>query len=259
MTEAIRLPTCPSPFQLDRLSADDVSDIERAQLDRHVAGCAACARGLAERAAERADFVPDPDLLARLAAPGAAPVDRPRPRAVRRRVAAVVAPALLCAAGLLLWVRSRAPEQPEPPVIGRSSTMKGGFAARLVVQPAGAPAAIEAAAGSVHRVHPGDRLQVEVSLPERRFVAAYSSDGAGTISRYSPVDAPMVAIEPGGDQVLPNSTILDAVLGREIIAVFACASEADDATLRRHVLAGAPAGCEVSRIELVKVAPESEP
>ena len=94
-----------------------------------------------------------------------------------------------------------------------------------------------------------------VRLAERRFVAAYSLDGAGAISRYSPVEPALVAIEPGGDQVLPNSTILDDVLGRETLAVFACERAQPDALLRSHVVTGELAGCEVTRIELIKAAP----
>jgi hypothetical protein len=241
---------CPSHLQLDRLSAGDLSDVERVRLERHVATCGTCMRDLAERAAERAGFVPEPRVLARLAAAvPASSIGR-----MRRRVAAVVAPAILCAAGVLIMVRER---PAEPPAIGRRATAKGGFAARLIIERAGelVDAAARPTEGAAHQVQAGDRVQIAISLPGDRFVAAYSRDSAGAVSRYAPIDAPMIAIGPGGDQLLPNSTILDAVLGRETIAVFACARDQADAVLRIHVVSGAIPGCDVARIALVKVAP----
>jgi hypothetical protein len=234
---------CPSQFQLDRLSASELTNLERMRLERHVASCAACERGLVERAVERAQFVPDPRTLARLtprASPGAL--------ASWRRAMMVSVPVVLCAAGVLVVTFVR---QPSSPAILRESVTKGGFEASVMVERKGVVSAL----GAVARVQPDDRLQVTISLPEPRFVAVYSCDGAGAVTRYAPIDAAMVAMAPGAEQALPNSTILDGVPGRETLAVFACRHEQSDAVLRDHVLGGAPGGCEVSRTELLKAVP----
>jgi hypothetical protein len=245
---------CPSQYQLDRLSADEVTDIERARLERHVVGCAACAGALEQRAIERSELVADPRLLARLAADGRSV---PPPRRARRRWA--WAPAFAVAIGLLIAVRAsqtdpRPPARtdPQPPARSRRTVLKGGADARIFIERSGRLLAIEPAGESPVLVQSGDRLQVAIRLPEPRFVAVYSIDGSGTVSRYAPVDTPMVRM-PAGEQVLPNSTILDDVLGRETVTVFACAADQSDLALRRQLRDTAVPECQVSRVELVKV------
>lgn len=228
---------CPSQFQLDRLSADDATRDERIRLERHVASCATCKRGLAERADERARFVPNPRTLAQLTASAG--------RARRLRWLATSAPVALCAAAVLIAWRVR------QPAIARRGSPKGGVEVSLFVERNGVPMPLDAGG----RVRPDDRLQVAVSLPEPRYVAVYSVDGARAVSRYSPTDAAMVAIGPGIEQVLPNSTILDNVLGRETLVVFTCTGDHGDAELRARVAEGELAGCEIARYELDKVAP----
>jgi hypothetical protein len=235
--------SCPSQFQLDRLSADELTNLERMRLERHVASCAACERGLVERAVERAQFVPEPRTLARLT-PRAGAGARPS----WRRALVVSLPVVLCAATVLVVSYAR---PPSAPAIPRQSVTKGGVETHVMVQRDGVVSAL----GAVARVQPDDRLQVTISLPEPRFVAVYSCDGAGSVSRYAPIERAMVAMAPGAEQALPNSTILDGVPGRETLAVFACLDEQTDAALRDHVLGGAPSGCEVSRTELLKAVP----
>jgi hypothetical protein len=229
---------CPSQFQLDRLSANELTSLERMRLERHVASCPTCERGLVDRAVERAQFVPDPRTWGRLAATA------PRSRRWRRWTLAA-APAIACACVLIaMQVRQSGSG------VSRHSVTKGGIEISLVVERNG----VRAALGLDGRVRPGDRLQVAVRVPEARFVAVYSIDGTRSVSRYAPVEAAMVAIAPGSEQVLPNSTILDDVLGRETLVVFTCVRDQPDATLRAYVLGGAIPGCDVSRTELIKAA-----
>ena len=234
---------CPSQLQLDRLSGDEVTALERRRLEHHITGCPACERGVAQRAAERAEFVADPRLLARLSERASAV-----PPARHRHRIAIAVPAILCAAAVLLVLRTRS----SSPAIERRTVTKGGFEARLVIERDGELLPIAGAGGLVH---PGDRLQVAISVQAPRFVAVYSIDGAGTVSRYVPIDRVMLAMAGGAEQVLPNSTILDEVPGRETIAVFACLDAQSDTALRDHVQGGTLAGCEISRIELRKVVP----
>ncbi len=272
--------TCPSQLALDRLFAGELHDLERARLSRHVAGCAPCAEALAERQAEREAFVPDAALEARLArlsaaatttasstveaaAPAVTPAALAAPAGLAPRpphppLWKKLAPAVLalgsCAALLALTLR---PGPAEPP-IDRRATRKGGAgparepqAVQLFVQRGGE--LVPVVDGG--RLHPGDQLQLVLRVAAPRFVALYSRDGAGAISRYAPIDSAMVEVRSGEEVVLPNSTVLDEVLGPERLAVFFCARPLEEAVLRAHVEAGQPAGCEVRRLRLDKVLP----
>jgi Putative zinc-finger len=260
---------CPSQLTLDRLFAEELNDLERARLQRHLAGCGSCAEALAARQAERDAFVPDPALAARLdmlrVAPSAV-LDRARiaprldprlapPRAPSRRWTKIAPAALAlasCAALLALTLRPRPSEPPiDPDTIDRRATPKGGSEVQLFVQRRGQ--LVPVVDGG--RLHPGDQLQVVLHLAAPRFVALYSRDGAGTISRYAPIDSTMVEVVSGEDASLPNSTVLDDVLGPEVLAVFFCEQPQAEALLRAHVAEGRPAGCDVHRLRLDKVRP----
>lgn len=279
---------CPSQFLLDRLSAGELSDVERMGAEKHTATCPQCQRALAARETERAEFTPDPRVLTRLAELSAA---RPRWNP-RRRWAAMAAPAFLCAAGLLLVLRARpADEQPGSGAadLPRQGTIKGGFAAKILVERDGELSALEPSVDGARqlpsaaaspaprpdaddeqpRLRPGDRLQAVVRISDDRYVAVYSLDAAGTRTRYSPPEpspeaamtpaadaaAPaMVQLAAGAEQPLPNSTILDDVLGPEALAVFACKAPRADAELRARVVEGALEGCEIARFFAVKAA-----
>jgi Putative zinc-finger len=275
---------CPSQWVLDRLVGGELSDVERARIERHAGGCARCAVQLAERAAAQAQFAPDTALMAELAAvgeatrgaasgegvdTGAAERGAAPTRAARRwaRPIWIVTPALAAAAAVVLLLRTPRPEEEIDPALdpARLGTRKGptvgatspsGSASRVRILVERGAARWELA--GLGAVRPGDRIQATVELAEERFVAMYARDGAGVILRYAPNDAanhaPMIALPMGGERALPNSTILDEVLGRELLAVFVCRAAQTDEVLRAHVERGAPAGCEVSRLELVKEA-----
>jgi anti-sigma factor RsiW len=250
---------CPSQLALDRLFAGELHDLERARLLRHLAGCASCAEQMAARQAERDAFVPDPALEERLERlerlggepPAARAPARVEPPRAKPRRWAKLAPAALalasCAALLALTLRPRS----SAPPIDRRSTLKGGHEVQLFVQRHGE--LLPVADGG--QLHPGDQLQVALRVAAPRFVALYSRDGAGTISRYAPIASTMVEVSPGEEAILPNSTVLDDVLGPELLAVFSCARPQEEALLRAQVEAGQPAGCEVHRLRLDKVLP----
>lgn len=247
---------CPSELALDRLFAGECNDLEKARILRQLASCAACAEALEARRAEREDFAPDPQLLARLAAldaqptaaPSLAPRGTPRGAARRWRHLAPAAVALAsCAALLVLALRPRSSD----PAIDRSATSKGGPRVELLLLRRGELSPV--ADGDT--LYPGDQLQVVLRVAAPRFVALYSRDGAGTLSRYAPTDPTMTQVLPGGAAIMPNSTVLDEVLGRETLAVFLCELPQEDARLRAHVEAGQPAGCEVHRLHVDKVLP----
>jgi hypothetical protein len=237
---------CPSQLALDRSFAGELSDLEQARLSRHVAHCTSCSRELANRCDERDAFAPDPRLLAQLRqdAPGKAAGSTTRRW---RRAAFAAVPLVLCAAGVVLVLRPAASTPPEE--LDRRAVSKGGGHVALFVQRDGELREL----GDAARVYPGDRLQVKVRVPALRFVAVYSRDGAGVVSRYAPVDLPMVQVAAGGDVILPNSTVLDDVLGQEFLAVFSCQDRQEEQVLRAHVEGSQPAGCDVTRYRLDKV------
>jgi hypothetical protein len=247
---------CPSQLQLDRLFAGELSDLERARLERHLAACPACERQLAARAEEQERFEPEPRLLAALASrqagagaaaarPGTAVSGAARPPRLGRRLTAVLATGMGLAAAAVVLLLLRA-ARPAPSELDRRGTRKGGFAT-VVCECDGQRREL----GEGSRVRPGDRLQVYVRLPDTRFVAVYSRDGGGAVARYAPVEGEMAELA-AGERELPNSTILDEVAGAEQLAVFACERPLGDAQLRAHVVAGSPEGCEVARVRLVK-------
>jgi hypothetical protein len=247
---------CPSQLALDRLFAEELHDLERARLLRHLAGCASCTDQMAARQAERDAFVPDLALAARLDALRAETPTVLAPPRVRPRRWTKLAPAALalasCAALLTLTLRPRPSEPPiDPDAIDRRATRKGGSEVQLFVQRRGQLVAL--AEGG--HLHPGDQLQAVLRVAGPRFVALYSRDGAGTISRYAPIDSVMIQVLAGEDASLPNSTVLDDVLGPELLAVFLCAQPQPEALLRAHVEDGRPAGCDVYRLRLDKVRP----
>lgn len=247
---------CPSQLALDRFFAGECNDLEKARLLRHVASCADCAEALTALPAEREAFAPDPVLLARLEALRIEPTTalvhhralapKGRPRRWSRSAPVVLALAS-CAALLALTLRPRGAEQ----LIERRAASKGDSAVSLFVRRAGELVPI----GESTQLHPADQLQVVLRVATPRYAALYSRDGAGTISRYAPITPTMARVLAGDEVPLPNSTVLDEVLGPETLTVFLCAHPQDEALLRAHVEAGEPAGCEVRRLRLDKVAP----
>ena len=152
---------------------------------------------------------------------------------------------------MLLWLRPAPAIDPVvDPVIDRRATRKGGEEAVILVQRDGDVWVLEH--GS--QLHPGDRLQVKVESSRPRYVALYAKDGAGVVSRYAPTAPEMTLVLPGQGGMLPNSTVLDDVLGQEALALFTCERAQPDETLRAHVERGELAGCKVARYPLAKVA-----
>ena len=89
-----------------------------------------------------------------------------------------------------------------------------------------------------------------------------SRDGAGAVTVYVPPDGDaMVPLAAGRDRSFPRSTILDATLGGERIAIVWCPAAHPLAPLVDALRAGrpvaAPADCTVREITLDKRAADS--
>jgi anti-sigma factor RsiW len=229
---------CTSDIVFDRLLAGDLAAGEAAAVRSHGDGCPACAARLAEMEASRAHFEADP---VRLRLPAR------RPSVTPRRWLVPAAAAVLCAV-LLLLVRV---DESEP--IG-GTRRKGDGAAVFQLHVGRSLGIVRAGSGDV--VHPGDTLQLAYSAESRGYIAVLARDGSGAVSVYFPAGAATAwPAPPGHDRVLPQSTVLDGVLGRETIYALHCAEPIELEPLRRRLSASEsafPASCAVQEILLDK-------
>jgi hypothetical protein len=126
---------------------------------------------------------------------------------------------------------------------------------------AGRPGALSSvASGDV--VHPGDHLQAGYTAMRDGFGAVLSLDAAGAATVYVPPDGDaMVPLAAGRERPLPHSTILDATLGDERIAIVWCQAAHPLApfvgALRTAQPVAAPADCTVREVTLDKRAAAS--
>jgi hypothetical protein len=85
-----------------------------------------------------------------------------------------------------------------------------------------------------------------------------SVDGAGHASIYFPMGARAEALQPG-PQLLPQSTTLDGVLGRETLYALWCSEPAELEPIRRALESSpaAPAvpGCSIETLQVEKRLP----
>jgi hypothetical protein len=239
---------CPSHFRLDRLAMGELAGPEREAVLLHVEACAACQARRAERREAEARHTVDLTLLRRLQVPPEAAAPSPPGRSGLRLVMAAGAALAAAAVLLVLPGANEALRTPETRLKGAAHS------ALFVAEDGRVRAASEAAV-----VYPGSTLQVTVSSPERAFAAVVSVDGAGQRSVYVPyapegAPAAMVELPAGRDVPLPQSTVLDDVLGPETVAVFICREALADprALLERATEGEAPAGCVVDRYALDK-------
>lgn len=247
---------CPSHYRLDRWAAGELDGAERSALRGHIDSCVACRERQSVRLRSEALHAIDVSLIRRLeAAPVVRSPLRGRLPGWSRRALAWGMSGALCAAAAMALVLIRPESAPETDTATRSkgTTLRS---ALYVAEDGRVRAADEAPV-----VRPGATLQVTVSAPARAYAAVVSVDGAGRRSVYVPhagdTEAGMVEVPAGHDIPLPQSTILDDVLGLETVAVFVCLERLADArVLLERVESGeAPRGCVVERHRLEKRAP----
>jgi hypothetical protein len=240
-----------SDLQWDRLLAGELAGDAGETARAHAARCTACGTRLLAIVAERDAF--------RLR-PIGFPLSRPR-RGWRWRWFPVLVPAAAAAALIALWPRVRDPvgDRSEDRVVAQANRVKGHGQMLLLL--AGRPGALSpVASGDV--VHPGDYLQAGYTAAQDGFGAVVSRDGAGAVTVYVPPDGDaMVPLAAGRDRSFPRSTILDATLGGERIAIVWCPAAHPLAPLVDALRAGrpvaAPADCTVREITLDKRAADS--
>jgi hypothetical protein len=235
-----------SDLQWDRLLAGELAAEAGAAAHAHAARCTGCAARLRELTAERDAF-------------RVRPISLSRPR--RRWLPALIPVA--AAAAVLIALRVR----PGPGDDGRAERTKGSIHTTaaaaspgihdvaLLLSASGPDALLPVASGDV--VRPGDYLQAGYTATRSGFGAVLSRDGAGSVTAYVPPGGEtMVPLAPGRERSFPLSTILDATLGDERIAIVWCETAHPLAPLLAALRDGrpiaAPDDCSVREVTLDK-------
>jgi len=219
-----------SDLRWDRMLAGDLAEADRAEALAHAEHCQACAARHVELSADFAAF---------------ATIAPPLPRRVRpQRIVAAIA-ALAIAAGVVIVVRS--------PSDAPAERTKGTPGPRLMLAAGSRERLAPVMSGD--RVKPGDSVQAAYTATRDGFGAVIARDGSGAVAAYVPArgDA-MVALPAGTLRSYPGSTILDEVVGAQIVEIVWCETAQPIAPLiaelRAAGTATAPASCTIERVEL---------
>lgn len=204
-------PDCPSEPELERLHLRAGPPADLGRIEAHASGCDDCQAYLG-RLSMGFDVVPDLDERALLAGVRRRLDETPARRPWWQWLVALV-PVGAVAAAVFLMVR---PPDPGAADAGVGTRMKGfGFTVHRQT------AAGSAQVASGDRFAPGDRLQIEVSLPEAGQLAVFGREPSGKIYRAWPIDKETAKFA-AGRHTLPDALELDDTLGRESLAVVLC-------------------------------------
>jgi hypothetical protein len=158
------------------------------------------------------------------------------------------------AAAVFLFARTRL--APGPDEISTGERVKGAARVTFFVKHGdGVRAGVEH-----DRLEPGDAIQFSYSSGTSRYLAVLSVDGARHASVYYADGPRAVRLEPGVDVTLPQSTVLDDVLGDETVYALFCDVPIEVEPLRAALELspeGVPVvpGCSVDRHTFVKSRP----
>lgn len=189
-----------SDLRWDRLLAGELAETAKADVLAAAAACPTCAARHAELTRDRDAFALRPPLARR--------------PAVRRPWWLAAPVVLAAAAALALMVRARGPsDEPTERVKGTGPS--------LVVE-AGPPGRLALVSSGDH-VQPGDHVQAGYSATRAGFGAVLGRVGSAPATVYVPADgAAMTPLPAGGLRSFPASTVLDDVLGDEVLIVVWC-------------------------------------
>ena len=222
-----------SDLRWDRRLAGELDAEAKAATDVAIDECPACAARWAELVRDHAGFPQRPPLVL----------------ARRRRWWPVVPVGVLAAAAaVVLVVRGGGDGE------GGGERVKGGGASLVV---AAGPQGRVAPVTSGDRVRPGDFVQAGYSATRAGFGTVLARDGSGAAMTYVPSrgDA-MVALAAGELRSYPESTVLDDVVGEEILIVVWCEAAQPLAPLVAELGTRGditpPAGCTHRRVVLDK-------
>ena len=219
-----------SDLRWDRLVAGELTEGEQAEAIAHAETCTACA-------ARRAEITAGFDAFANVA-----PALPQRARRWPRRVAAIGALAVAAAALVLVFRPAH-----------ESTRTKGGSGPQLML--AAGPRDRVAPVVSGDRARPGDSVQAAYTATQDGFGAVLARDGSRATTAYVPAQGDaMVALPAGTLRSFPGSTILDDVVGAQVVVIVWCDTLRPIAPLVRELQATgrvtAPAGCTVDHVEL---------
>lgn len=207
---------CLSDLRLDRLVAEELGDNERRATAGHLYCCQRCRARFNLLSAENLEF-------SRLALPlhgngASVSADPPGRRQVRPRRWPVAGALAAVAAGALGIVLIQFGARDEADDLGLRSKGEAGFGYFVLRQ----GAVLAGQAGQP--LFPGDAIQFVHTAPQAGFLAILSLDGRGKANVYYPNGPAAAPVEVGQRRPVPQSTILDASLGRETIYAFYCRS-----------------------------------
>lgn len=268
--------TCLSDLRLDRWLTGECTGDEVARYQQHLAGCPGCtARVAAIRrfsTRQRTRLPAFAELQAEAEAEADTNTDtengdgaRPGSRPIRWRSRIWMAAPLLAAAVALSWLAPRlrdrgpavVPEVPSQSRPGASSDgqtrRKGTAHLRAYVLRNGDM--FPMISGDV--VHPGDALQLTYSVSEAMYLAVVGRDGGGNVSIFFASNERSAPISAGADQTLPDSIVLDDILGQEVFHALFCTRPVDIRPVLDALAAGVPGlspppSCRVQSLTLDK-------
>ena len=205
-----------SDLRWDRLLAGELAKADEAAVLDHAHSCAACGARLAAITDEQRAFAQRPAFRLQRRPATIVPITRRRWQA-----AAAVA---LAAATVLLVVRLRPTDAPIERTKGRGPAL---------ILAAGNASALEPITTG-DRIHPGDSLQAAYTSDRDGFGAVLSRDGSGHAMAYVPASGDaMVALPAGATRSFPARTVLDDIVGSEVVVIVWCQAPAPLAPLDR--------------------------
>ncbi|XYH98600.1 DUF4384 domain-containing protein [Sorangium sp. So ce1128] len=245
--ERTRRDGCLSDLVLDRLLAEELDADASRSGKEHLAGCPRCQGRFDELERERARF-----RLARPPFPRRAARERRPSRWALWRPWAFPAVALGAAAALVLLLGPLG----EPGAPPDETQIKGSI--RLGFYVKRGDAVDRGRSGDV--LHPGDAVRFTYTSRAPGHLAVVSRDGGGNVSVYHPDAAFAAPVAPGEDEPLPDSIVLDDVLGTEAIYAVLCREPRPVAgiveQLRRDGDLRVVRGCAVDKLVVEKTADE---
>jgi hypothetical protein len=218
---------------LRRYRTGEFSVDKCAEVDEHLAACAACRSKLRGLVEEQRTF--EREISFERFAGGVERAQRV-PRARPRRTWMVSVASVLAAAAIAVFVVRVAPN-------GRRNNVKGGeVEATVRVASAGASAQRSVPPGSQEILEPGDRVRIGYKTAEARHLAAVSIDDAGVVTALYPEAGPAMAVAASSEPVFLPDSLEFTGAGRERMFLFLARTPFDTEAAKQAVHAAYQAG-----------------
>jgi hypothetical protein len=218
-----------SSFHLELARLGQTSPGERAFIDEHLRGCAACSEMAASFEGHRRGFLATGASEAGARARAREGLGRAR----RRRLFAWLATGLLLpvAAALVLFLAPRRGARDGGVGLDPDVAVKGGPTPGLMV--AARRGARVFPVSPSEPLRPGDQIRFVLERVRHRYVLIASVDGAGRANIYVPYEGSASLDVGAGDRVeIPGSIVVDDVPGPERLFALVSARPIDAASVR---------------------------